>query len=206
MLPPDDLHDFTRREISFENKTKPVFVRGAKERSPLIFVHRGKKERAPSEAEKNIVLPAAINVSPSMAKKDKQAAAALNAWVKAVTNYWLPEPSGLGMVRVHSKVVVVDPFGNHPVIITGSHNLGPKASNQNDDNMVIIENDSAAATQYAVNIMTVYNQYRWRFQQYQAVKNHQRLNQWNGLKAPWKAQATYLSPKSEMAKEFRFWL
>jgi len=29
MLPTDDLHDFTRREISLENKTKSVFVRGA---------------------------------------------------------------------------------------------------------------------------------------------------------------------------------
>ena len=29
---------------------------------------------------------------------------------------------------VHSKVVLVDPFGTHPVLLTGSHNLGPKAS------------------------------------------------------------------------------
>lgn len=107
------------------------------------------------------------------------------------------------MVRVHSKVIVVDPLGKHPVVITGSHNLGPKASAENDDNMVIIENDSATAQQYAVNIITIYNQYRWRFQQALAAKNHQTLNEWNGLQAPWKSQASYFS--GDKAKELKFW-
>ena len=39
---------------------------------------------------------------------------------------------------VHSKVVLIDPFGNHPVLMTGSHNLGPKASGTNDENLLII--------------------------------------------------------------------
>ena len=39
---------------------------------------------------------------------------------------------------VHSKVVLVDPFGDHPVLLTGSHNLGPKASGTNDENLLII--------------------------------------------------------------------
>ena len=41
---------------------------------------------------------------------------------------------------IYSKVVVVDPFGETPVVMTGSHNLGPKANGKNDDNLVIIEN------------------------------------------------------------------
>jgi hypothetical protein len=32
------------------------------------------------------------------------------------------------MVMIHCKVVVIDPFGKHPVLMTGSHNMGPKAS------------------------------------------------------------------------------
>jgi len=47
--------------------------------------------------------------------------------------------------------------------MTGSHNLGRKASEMNDDNLVFIENDPATAA-YAVNIITVYDHYRWRFQ------------------------------------------
>jgi phosphatidylserine/phosphatidylglycerophosphate/cardiolipin synthase-like enzyme len=118
--------------------------------------------------------------------------------------YWKQEPTGLGMVRVHSKVILVDPFGKHPVIMTGSHNLGPKASAMNDDNLVIVENDPDAAAHYAVNIITIYNQYRWRFQQLQAAKNHQSLNKFNGLQAPWTSQASYFV--GDKAKELSFWL
>lgn len=174
---------------------------GGKEHAPLIFVHRNQKNVWDGDP---IVLPAAVNPYPGMAKKDKDAAAAMNKWVARVDDYWRQEPTGLGMVRVHSKVILVDPFGKHPVIITGSHNLGPKASAMNDDNLVIIENDPAAAAQYAVNIITIYNQYRWRFQQLEAAKNHQSLNQWNGLRAPWQDQASYLQGDKE--KELEFWM
>ena len=64
---------------------------------------------------------------------------------------------------VHSKVIVLDPFGARPVVMTGSHNLGPKASLRNDDNLIVFENAPALARQYAVNIMGVYMQYRWRY-------------------------------------------
>jgi phosphatidylserine/phosphatidylglycerophosphate/cardiolipin synthase-like enzyme len=178
---------------------------GGKDKQPLIFVHRNKKVKTTAEAEDNIVLPAAVNApsGPNAKAKDKAAAAALQKWVKMVDDYWQTEPGGLGMVRVHSKVIVVDPLGKHPVIMTGSHNLGPKASAVNDDNLVIIENDPVVAAQYAVNIITVYDQYRWRFLQQQAAKKHQPLNQWNGLTAPWKDQASYFS--GAKAKELKFW-
>jgi phosphatidylserine/phosphatidylglycerophosphate/cardiolipin synthase-like enzyme len=168
-------------------------------KNPILFVHDNKEERGPDD----IVLPGAVATSAALAKKDKVAAEALAKWVKLVNNYWMPEPTGLGMVRVHSKTVVVDPFGKHPVVITGSHNFGPKASEMNDDNLVFIENDPATAMAYAVNIITVYDQYRWRFQQMKAAKNHQAVNTWHGLEAPWDPKGGYLTAKK---KELAFWL
>jgi phosphatidylserine/phosphatidylglycerophosphate/cardiolipin synthase-like enzyme len=185
-------------------KTGGVYVRGVANqdpglKNPVIFVHDNDVQRGPYD----IVLPGAVATSATVAKKDKEAAAALAKWVKLVEDYWQQEPTGLGMVRVHSKVIVVDPFGDHPAVITGSHNLGRKASEMNDDNMVIIENDAATAAAYAVNIMTIYDQYRWRFQQLNAAKNHQTINQWNGLVAPWDSNGGYVkSKKAELA----FWL
>jgi phosphatidylserine/phosphatidylglycerophosphate/cardiolipin synthase-like enzyme len=176
---------------------------GGKDKSPLIFVHRNKKVGTKADVENNIVLPAAISVPSGGKKKDKEAVAALQKWVKMVNDYWQSETGGLGMVRVHSKVIVVDPFGKHPVVMTGSHNLGPKASAQNDDNLVIIENDPVTAAQYAVNIITIYNQYRWRFMQQEAAKQHKQLNQWNGLDAPWTSQSSYFD--GDKAKELKFW-
>lgn len=76
---------------------------------------------------------------------------------------WQPELKQYSTAMIHSKVVVVDPFGPHPVVITGSHNLGPKASAENDDNLVIVENAPGLAAEYAVNVLGIYDQYKWRY-------------------------------------------
>ena len=172
-------------------------------RESLIFVHRNKKEVADHKDE-DIILPAAISVTKDPKKKNSPATKALKKWVEMVQKYWKQEPTGLGVVRVHSKMIVVDPFGKKPAVITGSHNLGGKASMLNDDNLVVLEGFSDIAQQYAVNAITVYNQYRWRFQQAEAASQGQRLNTFNGLQAPWKSQSSYLS--GDKLKELKFWM
>jgi len=76
-------------------------------------------------------------------------------------SYWKKEKAG-NLVKVHSKVIIIDPFGDHPVVVTGSHNLGSKASDANDENMVIIENHPDLAAAYSVNIINIFNHYLWR--------------------------------------------
>ncbi len=56
---------------------------------------------------------------------------------------------------------MIDPFGDHPVVVTGSHNLSASASGKNDENLLIIENCPELAKAYAVNCMSVYGHYRW---------------------------------------------
>ena len=62
--------------------------------------------------------------------------------IKSQFHTWEQELLGASMVNIHSKVIVIDPFGQHPVLMTGSHNLGYKASTENDDNLVIIEGNA----------------------------------------------------------------
>ncbi len=69
--------------------------------------------------------------------------------------------SGMGFAITHSKVIVIDPFGDHPVVVAGSHNLSNSASTGNDENLLIIENCPELARAYAVNCMSVYKNYRW---------------------------------------------
>ncbi len=76
---------------------------------------------------------------------------------------WFDKEFTFNRVMIHSKVVVIDPFGKKPVVMTGSHNLGPKASKDNDDNLVIIENAPGLASEYAVNILGVYGHYKWMY-------------------------------------------
>ncbi len=111
-------------------------------KNPVTLFNRGDR----IEANEDVVLPAAINQR---------------------LKYWIPELQKMPRAHamVHSKVVVIDPFGDHPVLMTGSHNMGPKASGVNDENLLIIEGNSVLAGQYASKIMEIYNQYRWRASQ-----------------------------------------
>ena len=106
-------------------------------------------------------------------------------------------------VHVHSKVVVIDPFGKKPVVMTGSHNLGHKASSANDDNLMIVEGNAPLAAAYAVNIIAIYQNYRWNTY----VDQHSRdPHVWHGLvdNATW--QESYLAEGSHELAEIRFWL
>ncbi len=82
-------------------------------------------------------------------------------------------------VMIHSKLIVVDPFGTAPVIMTGSHNLGRKASSENDDNLVIVTGASGLAREYAVYIQVVFDAYKWRYER--AQRSSPAANTWSGL-------------------------
>jgi phosphatidylserine/phosphatidylglycerophosphate/cardiolipin synthase-like enzyme len=59
--------------------------------------------------------------------------------------------SQVGFAIIHSKVLVIDPFTDHPTVITGSHNFSSTASKSNDENYIIVRGDRALAEAYAVN-------------------------------------------------------
>lgn len=115
---------------------------GPKSKVPSIaLAHRGELLPAPFD----IVYPEAVSADMSW-------------WIRELKK--MPKTNAI----IHSKLVVIDPFGKKPVVITGSHNLGTKASYQNDANLLIIENDRELAIRYAVNVVTIFNQYCWRFE------------------------------------------
>ena len=68
----------------------------------------------------------------------------------------------IGHAVTHSKVIVIDPFGDNPVVVTGSHNFSKSASTKNDENFVVILGHHEIAMHYAINAMQTYNHYRWR--------------------------------------------
>ena len=155
---------------------------------PIIgLFHRGER----TDADIDVVLPARIDSD---------------------FGFWLSELS-YSMVMVHSKCIVVDPFGAKPAVITGSHNLGPKASGKNDDNLLIVDNQRKLAEAYAVYIMGVYNQYRWRYHQHQAEQGKEPATHtetdtaptWAGLVDDDAWQSPYFMPGPEQ-RELDFWL
>ena len=115
---------------------------------------------------------------------------------------WATEILGQG-VHIHSKVIVLDPFGEHPVVMTGSHNLGLKASSKNDDNLMIIEGNGRLAAAYAANIIAIYQTYRWN----SYVEQHrQDPKVWHGLVDNDIWQQSYLDPDGKDLAELEFWM
>jgi phosphatidylserine/phosphatidylglycerophosphate/cardiolipin synthase-like enzyme len=164
---------------------KRLYIRGAINQDPStaknpVELFQGENS---DKADFNVVLPAAI---------DK------------VTTFWAKELKQLPgtFAMVHSKVVLVDPFSDHPILLTGSHNLGPKASGVNDENLLIIRNAPGLAAAYATNIMAIYNQYRWRFRR----KPQPESKQWKGLTDNDAWQKGYLKEGSAALREIDFWV
>ena len=96
---------------------------------------------------------------------------------------------------VHSKTIVIDPFSDNCVVVTGSHNFSPSASAKNDENIVVIRGDKDLARQYAVHIQGVYDGFSWRA----FLDNRQDPDSlYQGL-AQWK-------PGGPRARELNFWV
>ena len=129
-------------------------------------------------------------------------AAMVPAAIKEKFHAWEDEALRASMVMVHSKVIVIDPFGAYPVLMTGSHNLGLKASQKNDDNLVILEGPHAGplAAAYAVNIIGTYQTYRWNHY----ITDAKAADTWHGLQDDDKWQQGHLSGSS--LDELKFWM
>ena len=125
-------------------------------------------------------------------------------------SYWQPELKQFSLVMIHSKIIVIDPFGANPIVMTGSHNMGPKASGTNDDNLVIIEHAPGLAMEYAVNIMGIYGQYKWRYDQLLRERGATAAEAaanplWQGLRDDDAWQQDYLTSGTPRNDELRFW-
>jgi hypothetical protein len=122
--------------------------------------------------------------------------------IKDTFHDWATEILGQG-VHIHSKVIVLDPFGEHPVVMTGSHNLGLKASSKNDDNLMIVQGNARLAAAYAANIIAIYQTYRWN----SYVEQHrQDPKVWHGLVDNDTWQQSYLDPNGKDLPELEFWM
>ncbi|MBB6330854.1 phosphatidylserine/phosphatidylglycerophosphate/cardiolipin synthase-like enzyme [Chryseobacterium sediminis] len=146
---------------------------GGKEDPTIQFVDKGKKQTG------NFLFA----TTPENLKDD------FGFWKKE-----LPKPS----VTIHSKVVLIDPFGDNPILITGSHNMGLKASGSNDDNLNIIRDNPTLCQSYAVHMLAIYHHFRSRF--YRSKMG----TKWKGLIRDDSWQSWY--EKGAYKKELDFWM
>jgi phosphatidylserine/phosphatidylglycerophosphate/cardiolipin synthase-like enzyme len=76
-----------------------------------------------------------------------------------------------GNILIHTKLVVIDFTSDAPTVISGSHNLSANASGANDENFLIIRGAVDVADCYGVELMRLYDHYRFRW--HQSPRSHE---------------------------------
>ena len=115
---------------------------------------------------------------------------------------WQKELNQAGHAIIHDKIVVVDPFSDNCVVAMGSHNLGYRASYNNDENLAIIRGHRALAEAYAAHCLDVYDHYAWRY-----WLNTSKDKAWHFLAKDDSWQDSYFSADNQVkSAELAFWL
>ncbi len=112
------------------------------------------KGTSPPKKQKGVKSPAA--------PQDARVISA-NALDKVVPDGWQKELLKAGFAITHDKIVVIDPFADDCVVVSGSHNLGYQASYNNDENLILIEGNKKLAMAYATHVLDVYDHFAWRW-------------------------------------------
>lgn len=166
-----------------QNDNKDLFVRGAITDPKAVGQYETDLyHRSGSKPDASVVAASAINDQFSFWHRE------------------LLKSSPTAHAIIHDKIVVVDPFSSDCAVITGSHNLGFRASYNNDENMVIVRHNRALAEAYATHVLDVYEHYRWR---YMIQKDN--VKAWACLSVNDSWQDRYFDKESEAQKDFRFW-
>ncbi|HEX4408942.1 MAG TPA: phospholipase D-like domain-containing protein [Xanthobacteraceae bacterium] len=155
----------------------------------------------PGGPKKKGAKPAAGAGGKPKAPIDYRAIPAGNVTAHDAFGEWEAEMQKYGFAIIHNKIVVIDPFSDNCTVVTGSHNLGFRASHNNDENMVIIRGHRGLAQAYACHVLDIYDHYAWR---YWLQKSPDIFGK--PLEADDKWQERYILGPDVKSPELRFWL
>ena len=65
-------------------------------------------------------------------------------------------------IHIHSKIIMVDPFGSDPIIVTGSANFSNNSTEVNDSNSLILRGFTSVADIYSTEFMRMFEHYHFR--------------------------------------------
>ena len=138
-----------------QRKNKDLFVRGC-------VTHVSAAEGFYYEL-RGTTPPPKVKGQKQTPKEDPRVIAAEVFDAHDVPEGWQQEILSAGFAVIHDKILVIDPFSDDCVVATGSHNLGHKASYDNDENLVIVEGNRPLAAAYTTHVLDVYDHFSWRW-------------------------------------------
>jgi hypothetical protein len=126
-------------------------------------------------------------------------------WLKEITRreFLFPNQApGIGHAITHAKMIVIDPFTENCKVVTGSHNFSKAASENNDENFVVIHGDRELAEFYSVACLATYEHYRYRA--YLKDKKEKGEEPWSHLSDDPKWQDSYLNMR--LISQLKLWV
>jgi phosphatidylserine/phosphatidylglycerophosphate/cardiolipin synthase-like enzyme len=87
------------------------------------------------------------------------------------------------------------------VVVTGSHNLGYKASYQNDENLVIVRGHQRLAQAYAAHVLDVTNHFSWRYKLSQLARDNKLEQAWGDLSEKDTWQNKYFNSQADASRD-----
>lgn len=151
----------------------------ALKKKPDLFVRGCVTNKSASEGFyydlKGITPPKKVKGEKNTIKQDYRVFGAEAFDNKIIPANWQKEILNAGFAIIHDKIMVIDPFSEDCIVITGSHNLGHKASFDNDENLVIVKGNKKLAAAYAAHILDVYDHFSFRYW----FKNNKKTTDYN---------------------------
>ena len=99
----------------------------------------------------------------------------LEAWQNRMLEQLRAESLHHSGVYIHTKVILVDPLSDHPVVICGSANFSNNSSRNNDENQLFIFDEPEVADIYIGEFMRMFDHYYFR-DQMKAIKAQEITN------------------------------
>jgi phosphatidylserine/phosphatidylglycerophosphate/cardiolipin synthase-like enzyme len=81
-------------------------------------------------------------------------------WLKEVDSQQLGITTHV--VYIHTKILLINPLTDDPIVITGSANFSDNSTLHSDENMLVIRGNTRVADIYLSEYMRLFNQYRFR--------------------------------------------
>jgi len=124
----------------------------------ITFMLLEKKDQPkPGQSKKFTYLTAGNNVYQAFGSYIKDP---LYQWTKEINNQLLQ--LNQHVLYIHSKFLLVDPFGDEPIVVTGSANFSTASTTSNDENMLIIKGNKRVADIYFTEFNRLFNHYYFR--------------------------------------------
>ncbi|WP_460218863.1 phospholipase D-like domain-containing protein [Psychroserpens sp. MEBiC05023] len=73
------------------------------------------------------------------------------------------DAKAFGAHKIHTKIIIVDPYGDNPKVFFGSANFSEASCSDNDENAMLILNDKRLAAIMTVEFMRMYDHYKSRY-------------------------------------------